>query len=62
MNKQTILVTGATGAQGGSVARALFAAKKFSVRILTRNPGSEAARALENAGAQVATGDLDISR
>jgi uncharacterized protein YbjT (DUF2867 family) len=58
-NKQTILVTGATGAQGGSVAKALLAGDKFTVRILTRNTGSEKARELENAGAQVAKGDLD---
>ncbi len=58
-NKQTILVTGATGAQGGSVARALLASGKFNVRILTRNPRSQNARALENAGAQVARGNLE---
>lgn len=59
INKPTILVTGATGAEGGSVAGALLASGKYMVRILTRNPRSESARALENAGAQVAKGDLD---
>ncbi len=58
-NKQTILVAGATGAQGGSVARALLASGKFNVRILTRNPRSQNARALENAGAQVAKANLE---
>lgn len=36
-SKKIILVTGATGAQGGSVAKALLNANKFAVRILTRN-------------------------
>jgi uncharacterized protein YbjT (DUF2867 family) len=58
-NKPIILVTGATGAQGGSVARALLAAGKFTVRILTRDPHSESARALENAGARVAKGNFN---
>ena len=52
-----ILVTGATGAQGGSVARALLA-HGFSVRALTRNPDSPAAAALRDAGAEVVRGDL----
>lgn len=55
----TILVTGATGAQGGSVARHLLAAGKFSVRGMTRKPKSEAALALKNAGAEVVHGDMD---
>jgi uncharacterized protein YbjT (DUF2867 family) len=52
-----ILVTGATGAQGGSVTRALLA-HGFSVRALTRNPDSAAAAALRDAGAEVVRGDL----
>ncbi|TPW10376.1 MAG: NmrA-like family domain-containing 1 [bacterium] len=56
--RKTILVTGATGAQGGSVARALLADGHFHVRALTRNPGSEKAAALKAAGAELATGDL----
>jgi len=56
--KKTILVTGATGAQGGSVAKALLADNTYSVRILTRNPASAAALALEAAGASIATGDM----
>ena len=55
---RTILVTGATGAQGGSVARRLLAGGKFAVRALTRNPQSDAAQALAKAGAQVVQGDL----
>lgn len=56
--KRIILVTGATGAQGGSVARALLKDKKFRVRILTRNPSSSNALALQFAGAEVVQGDL----
>ena len=57
--KKIILVTGATGAQGGGVARALLAEKKFAVRILTRNGTSKKALALQAEGAEIAEGDLD---
>ena len=57
--KQIILVTGATGAQGGSVANALLKEGKFSVRILTRNASSPKALLLKQKGAEVAEGDLD---
>lgn len=56
---RTILVTGATGAQGGSVARYLLSSGKFGVRALTRHPDSQAAKALEQAGAEVVQGDFD---
>lgn len=60
--KPLILVTGATGAQGGSVARTLLRENKFRVRILTRNTGSQKAKILEQAGAEVAEGNMnDIS-
>ncbi len=55
---RTILVTGATGAQGGSVARNLLAGGRFAVRALTRKPDSDAAKGLTKAGAQVVQGDL----
>ena len=58
-HKQVILVTGATGAQGGSVAKALLKSKKYAVRILTRNRFSENALALQQAGAEITVGDLD---
>lgn len=54
-----ILVIGATGAQGGSVARHLLSSSDFSVRCLTRDPGSEKAQALARAGAEVFKGDLE---
>ncbi len=53
-----VLVTGATGAQGGSVARHLLAGSDFAVRALTREPDSAAARALLEGGAEVVAGDL----
>ena len=53
-----ILVTGATGQQGGAVARELLAAG-HKVRAMTRNPDSEAAKALADLGAEVVRGDLN---
>lgn len=53
-----ILVTGATGAQGGATARALLAAGK-RVRILARNPDAPAAQALAKLGAEIAKGDMN---
>lgn len=57
--KKIILVTGATGAQGGSVAQALLQSPQFAVRILTRNAQSAAAKAFRQAGAEIAEGDFD---
>jgi uncharacterized protein YbjT (DUF2867 family) len=59
MNSKTILVFGATGAQGGSVARHLLARGRFAVRALTRKPDSAAAQALRDLGAEIVQGDLD---
>jgi uncharacterized protein YbjT (DUF2867 family) len=53
-----ILVTGATGQQGGATARELLAAG-HKVRAMTRNPSSIAARALAALGAEVVKGDLN---
>jgi uncharacterized protein YbjT (DUF2867 family) len=53
-----ILVVGATGAQGGSVARHLLRAGSYRVRCLTRRAGSPAALALAGLGAEVVEGDL----
>ncbi len=57
-NGKKVLVTGATGQQGGGAARGLLA-KGFAVRAMTRNPGSERAAALGKLGAEVVKGDLD---
>lgn len=54
-----ILVFGATGAQGGSVARNLLARGKFGVRAFTRKAASPAAEALRAEGAEIVEGDLD---
>jgi uncharacterized protein YbjT (DUF2867 family) len=56
---QTILVTGATGNQGGAVARSLLK-KGFAVKALTRNPSSRAAKILSELHAEVIRGDLNI--
>jgi uncharacterized protein YbjT (DUF2867 family) len=56
-NKRSILVFGATGQQGGSVAAALLKAG-WPVRALVRDPASSKAAALRNAGAQIVQGDL----
>ncbi len=53
-----ILVTGATGKQGGATARTLLAQGR-SVRILVRDANAPAAEALAALGAQVSVGDLD---
>jgi uncharacterized protein YbjT (DUF2867 family) len=53
-----ILISGATGQQGGATARAL-AGKGFKIRALTRNPDSDAAKALAATGAELVKGDLD---
>lgn len=55
MSTDPILVTGATGQQGGAVAKALLA-KGQRVRVLTRHP--EKASHLTEAGAEVVQGDL----
>lgn len=62
MNKplrdQTILVTGATGNQGGATARHLLA-DGWHVRALVRDDTTPAAAALAAAGVDVVRGDLD---
>jgi uncharacterized protein YbjT (DUF2867 family) len=56
--KKTILVTGATGHQGGAVMRHLRD-RGFTVRALTRDPDAPAARPLIGHGTEVARGNLD---
>jgi uncharacterized protein YbjT (DUF2867 family) len=58
MTDGTILVTGATGKQGGAAARHLLH-HGWTVRALVRDPGAPAAQALAAAGAELATGDFE---
>jgi uncharacterized protein YbjT (DUF2867 family) len=54
-----VLITGATGKQGGAVCREL-AGKGFRIRAMTRNPDGDAARELQKLdGVEVMRGDLD---
>ena len=53
-----ILVSGATGTQGGAVVRALLE-KGFAVRAMTRNPGSERAIRLAGSGVEIVQADFD---
>lgn len=59
-DQKVIAVTGATGSQGGGVARAILAdpASGFTVRALTRDPASPAARELAALGAEVVQADF----
>ncbi len=58
MNNKIIAVTGATGQQGGAVARKLLA-DGWKVRALTRDVNKPAALALAQAGAELVAGDMD---
>ncbi|MET7323161.1 NmrA family NAD(P)-binding protein [Streptomyces sp. NPDC005549] len=53
-----VLVTGATGKQGGATARALLKSG-VPVRALVRDPSTERAAAIAALGAELAVGDLD---
>jgi uncharacterized protein YbjT (DUF2867 family) len=59
--KKIITVFGATGAQGGGLARSILEDLDgpFAVRAVTRNVNSAAARALAAAGAEVVAADVD---
>jgi len=56
--KPIILVSGATGQQGGSVVRYLLKDGGFRVRALTRDTKSQKAAALVRQGVEVVAGDL----
>jgi uncharacterized protein YbjT (DUF2867 family) len=55
---RTILVTGATGRQGGAVIRHLLP-QGWKLRALTRNPNGYAAKQLLEQGVEIAPGDLE---
>jgi uncharacterized protein YbjT (DUF2867 family) len=60
-SKKIIAVVGATGQQGGGLARAILADPHgpFALRVLTRSTGSAAAQDFAARGAQVVQADLD---
>ena len=58
MKEPVISVVGGTGAQGGGVVGALLAARQFKVRVASRNPSSDAAKALAARGVEVVKADL----
>ncbi len=60
-DKKIIAVVGATGAQGGGLARAILADKSgpFACRAITRDTKKDQAKALADQGAEVVQADLD---
>ena len=58
-NEKVVLITGATGKQGGATLRHLAKRGGFKLRAMTRKPDSDAAKALAALGAEVVAGDLD---
>ena len=60
-DKQTIVVFGATGAQGGGLVQAILndPASNYKVRAITRNVESEKARELAGKGVEVMAADID---
>ena len=59
--RKTIAVVGATGAQGGSLVRAILDDPNggFSARAITQNPDSDKARKLAGMGAEIAAANID---
>jgi uncharacterized protein YbjT (DUF2867 family) len=57
--EKTILITGATGRQGGATLRHLAKRGGFKLRALTRKPDDAPAKAVAALGAEVVVGDLD---
>ncbi len=59
--KPVVAIAGATGAQGGGLARAILGdpASPFAVRALTRDPSSPKAQDLARLGAEVVRADAD---
>ena len=60
-HKLTVVVTGATGKQGGAVARGLLE-RGHKVRAITRDPNSTRARSLAEAGASLVAASLEDTR
>ena len=66
MAKETIVVFGATGKQGGSVAKSILADSKatsqFRVKAVTRDPAKDSAKALTSLGAEVVAVSLTLKQ
>jgi len=58
MTKETIVITGATGKQGGSVVTALLKEGNYHIKALTRDTKSAQAEELVKKGAEVVQGDI----
>jgi len=60
-DKKVIAIMGATGAQGGGLARAIAADRNgpFAARAITRKPDSDKAQALAKLGVEVVAADAD---
>ncbi|KAF4993234.1 hypothetical protein FGRMN_6598 [Fusarium graminum] len=58
MSTKTIAVVGATGVQGGSVAKTFLELPGWHVRALTRGSTSPKAQALQNLGAEIVEADM----
>ncbi|PRP86466.1 hypothetical protein PROFUN_05248 [Planoprotostelium fungivorum] len=56
--QKTVVVIGATGAQGGSVIKHLLNHPEFKLKAVTRKPISPAAKELTRQGVEVVAGDL----
>jgi nucleoside-diphosphate-sugar epimerase len=59
---KNLLITGATGQQGGSTIKALLAspqASDFTILAVTRNAASASAKKLEEQGVKIVQGDLN---
>ena len=61
VEKKIIAIVGATGAQGGGLARAILSDPDsvFAVRAITRDINSDKAKILAGAGAEVVAADID---
>lgn len=61
MSKKTIVVFGATGAQGGGLVHSILddPESEFAARAVTRDPSSDSAKALADKGAEVVKADID---
>ncbi len=61
MDKKVIAVVGATGAQGGGLVKAILDDPQggFSARALTRDPKTDKAKKLADAGVEVVAADVD---